>query len=98
MVPSRAMTRGILVVVLALAACRGDRERDRDKPLAAMAQQCRSKDLGCPRPILGVHKLRSALLYYEHSLGFKVDWEWGDPADFASVTRGDMTVFLSESA
>lgn len=46
-----------------------------------VAQQCRGKDLECPRPILGVANLRASLAYYRDSLGFTIDWEWGSPPE-----------------
>lgn len=63
--------------------------------LAALVESCTDAELGCPRPILPVHDLQDALDYYRDVLGFAIDWEYGDPADFASVTRGDATFFLS---
>src|SRR5690606_14002984 len=58
------------------------------------AEQCKKPELGCPRPIFAVANLRSALDYYRNALGFKIDWEWGNPPDFASVSRGDATIFI----
>jgi hypothetical protein len=29
-------------------------------------------------------------------LGFKLDWEYGDPPDFGSVSRGDAVFFLCQ--
>jgi catechol 2,3-dioxygenase-like lactoylglutathione lyase family enzyme len=34
--------------------------------------------------------------YYRDALGFRVDWDYGDPPDFGSVSRGDGVLFLSE--
>lgn len=83
-----------IAVTLTLAACR-DSSAPAERPFT-VAQQCRSHELGCPRPIFGVKNLKTSLAYYRDVLGFKIDWEYGEPADFASVTRGQATVFLGE--
>lgn len=64
--------------------------------MASLVAQCKDADMGCPRPIFGVSTLKAALAYYRDTLGFTVDWVWGEPADFASVTRGGATLFLGE--
>jgi len=53
-------------------------------------------ELSCARPILNVHDLQASFRYYRDQLGFEVDWEDGEPADFGSVSRGDAIVFLCE--
>jgi uncharacterized glyoxalase superfamily protein PhnB len=87
--------------VVGLGCSNGKTEAPTPAPFDAVAQQCRDKqDLGCPRPIFGVKNLRASLAYYRDALGFKIDWEWpehGDRADFASVTRGNATLFLGQS-
>lgn len=82
------------VATMTMAAC--DDEPRRARPFAA-SPQCGHHEMGCPRPILAVANLRDSLAYYRDQLGFKVDWEWGEPADFASVTRSGTTIFLGES-
>jgi uncharacterized glyoxalase superfamily protein PhnB len=47
-------------------------------------------------PIFNVHRLRASQAYYRDILGFKLDWEDGDPPDFGSVTRGDATLFMCQ--
>ncbi|HUQ06548.1 MAG TPA: glyoxalase superfamily protein [Kofleriaceae bacterium] len=90
------MMRALLVgtLLLATAAC-GDEPR-RARPFAAAAE-CGNHEMGCPRPIFAVASLRDELAYYRDQLGFQVDWEWGEPADFASVSRSETTIFLGES-
>ena len=86
-----------LVIVLGLGC--GNGKTDAPAPFAAVAQQCRDKhELGCPRPIFAVKNLPASLGYYRDILGFKIDWEWGEPADFASVTRGNATIFLGQDS
>jgi catechol 2,3-dioxygenase-like lactoylglutathione lyase family enzyme len=85
-----------LVFVLALAlgmfACSTS---DRAEPMATAARACtKESELGCPRPIFSVGDLRASEAYYRDSLGFKVDWEDGDPADFGAVSRSGAQVFL----
>lgn len=86
----------IAVVVIGAAGCAKRREARREPPLAATVQHGPSKELGHPRPIFGVADLQTSLAYYRDRLGFTIDWEYGEPADFASVTRGDTTIFLGE--
>jgi uncharacterized glyoxalase superfamily protein PhnB len=40
--------------------------------------------------------MRVSVDYYVKQLGFQLSWDWGDPATFACVTRGDVSLFLSE--
>lgn len=90
------MTRILLLTVLIAAstACRD--ESPRVRPFTAAT--CRDSELGCPRPIFAVSNLRHSLAYYRDQLGFKIDWEYGEPADFASVSRSDTTIFLGQMA
>jgi catechol 2,3-dioxygenase-like lactoylglutathione lyase family enzyme len=46
-------------------------------------------------PILPVKDVAASLTYYTGALGFKVDWQFGN---FASVSRGTCTLFLTEDA
>ena len=65
--------------------------------LAEVAAECsHGGELSCPRPILNVHNLVAAEDYYRNALGFDVDWEDGDPPDFASVSRAEATIFMCE--
>jgi catechol 2,3-dioxygenase-like lactoylglutathione lyase family enzyme len=52
--------------------------------------------LGSAVPILSVKSLSASLRYYTDVLGFKVDWTWGEPADFASVSRDGVSVMFCE--
>lgn len=49
-----------------------------------------------PIPILNVKSVSASIDYYVSKLGFKKDWEWGDPSDFASVSRNDCKIFLCQ--
>jgi catechol 2,3-dioxygenase-like lactoylglutathione lyase family enzyme len=85
-----------IVAAVALAACRDGAHpsAQRGRPFDASAAECHSKGLGCPRPIFGVANLKTSVAYYRDVLGFKLDWDWGDPPDFASVTRSGLTLFV----
>lgn len=84
---------GLMVLGL-LVSC--GRERSRS-PLAKAARACADgDDLSCGRPIFNVSDLRASQRYYRDVLGFKLDWEYGDPPDFASVSRGHGVLFLCE--
>jgi catechol 2,3-dioxygenase-like lactoylglutathione lyase family enzyme len=81
-------------LALGLVSCKGDQTRS---PLADLAKQCsHGSELSCPRPIFSVDSLRGSQRYYRDSLGFKLDWDHGDPPDFGSVSRGDAVIFLCE--
>jgi catechol 2,3-dioxygenase-like lactoylglutathione lyase family enzyme len=45
-------------------------------------------------PILRVHSLEASVGYYINVLGFRIDFQ--DPGIFASVSRGEATLFLCE--
>lgn len=57
----------------------------------------RDAELSQPRPILNVKNLRDSQAYFRDVLGFKVDWDHGDPATFGSVSRGDAVLFQCEA-
>jgi catechol 2,3-dioxygenase-like lactoylglutathione lyase family enzyme len=94
----RGMRPTILVVaslLISLAGCK--RTADRSDPMVELARACsRHGDLSCPRPILHVKLLRASQRYYRDALGFKIDWEHGEPADFGAVSRGDAQLFLCQ--
>lgn len=48
-------------------------------------------------PILNVASVKRSLAYYTEILGFSIQWEWGDPVDFACVSLGKSEVFLGEN-
>ena len=90
------MRLGVLAsACLVVAACKGERERT--APLVEAARSCtRDSELSCPRPILSVRNLRASQAYFRDALGFHLDWEEGEPVDFASVSRGDTNVFMCQ--
>lgn len=47
-------------------------------------------------PILSVQSVPTSIDYYVKCLAFHLAWEWGEPATFACVTRGDVSLFLCE--
>lgn len=49
-------------------------------------------------PILNVKSISDSINYYVNILGFKQDWEWGDPPTFASVSRDAVCIFLCQGA
>jgi catechol 2,3-dioxygenase-like lactoylglutathione lyase family enzyme len=86
-----------LTIALTLFSCSSKRE-PRESPLVAAAKQCaKGTEMACGRPILRVDNLKASQAYYRDKLGFKVDWEYGDPPDFASVSRSETVIFLGQS-
>ncbi|NEO32835.1 MAG: bleomycin resistance family protein [Symploca sp. SIO3C6] len=49
-------------------------------------------------PILNVGNIPNSINYYVNILGFKKDWDWGEPPTFASVSRDDVCIFLCQGA
>ena len=47
-------------------------------------------------PILNVKNISESINYYVNVLGFKKDWDWGEPPSFASVSRDDICIFLCQ--
>src|SRR5688500_8166835 len=86
-----------LLVAVGLVGCGDGRERAPTSPLVAIAKACHGDaEMACPRPIFNVRDLRAAQRYYRDALGFKVDWDYGDPPDFGSVSRGDAMLFMCQ--
>lgn len=52
------------------------------------------KQLLALNPVLLVADLAKTLQYYQETLGFQKDWEYGDPAFYASISRDDITFNL----
>ena len=52
--------------------------------------------LECIIPILRVENLVASIDHYVKVLGFRKDWDWGDPPDFGSVSRDGCTIMLCE--
>ena len=50
----------------------------------------------CIIPILNVKNLAASMDYYVNALGFRVEWDWGDPPDVGSVARDDYSIMLVE--
>ncbi len=87
------VARWVSIVILGmLAACSSEPDSLREAALACHDDV----ELSCARPILNVSDLQASLLYYRDELGFTIDWEDGDPADFASVSRAHATIFMCE--
>lgn len=75
--------------------------------LVAFAHEGRDKDSGqgsaaftSVTPILNVQSVEASIAHYTLVLGFKKDWDW--PAEeedktFASISNGEVNVFLSEN-
>ncbi|MBP0002536.1 MAG: bleomycin resistance family protein [Cyanobacteria bacterium SBC] len=57
--------------------------------------QCKFSGL---TPILNVKDIANSISYYVSVLGFKKDWDWGDPPTFASVSRDDIGIFLCQGS
>ena len=50
----------------------------------------------CIIPILNVRNFAASIDYYVNVLGFRVEWDWGDPPDVGSVARDDYSIMLVE--
>ena len=82
------------MLVLLLVACHGDEPR---KPFAELMKECSHGELSCSVPIFNVTDLRRSQTYFRDALGFKVEWDHGDPPSFGAVRRGDAIIFLCQS-
>ena len=51
----------------------------------------------CIIPILNVRNFSASIDYYVNVLGFRVEWDWGDPPDVGSVARDDYSIMLVEN-
>ena len=87
----------IALIAASLTGC-GRSEGKAPSPIARAAKACLHHDseMSCPRPILTVADLAASTRYYRDKLGFKLDWEYGEPPDFASVSRGDGVLFVCQ--
>lgn len=81
-----------LALVSVTLACGSD---DRS-PLYDVAASIEHDGLSNAIPIFNVASLRASQRYYRDVLGFKVDWEDGDPPDFGSVSRDHAIVFMCQ--
>jgi len=48
-------------------------------------------------PILDVSDYTKSITYYCDKLGFRKNWEWGEPAGFGSVSRDQVELFITET-
>lgn len=80
-------------VLMGLVGCKSEKA----SPLLEAAKAIAHKsELSRPVPIFNVRNLRASQRYFRDVLGFKVDWEDGDPPDFGSVSRGDAGIFMCQ--
>ncbi len=86
----------LAALVIAVMACKG--KADHSEPFAEVAKACRDggAELSCSHPIFGVSSLKASQSYYRDALGFKLDWDYGDPPDFGSVSRGNSVLFIGQ--
>ena len=65
-----------------------------------MSSTATMKDTGakveCIIPILNVRNFSASIDYYVNVLGFRVEWDWGDPPDVGSVERDGFSIMLVE--
>lgn len=85
--------RALLVVAVVVVGC--GKSAPEAEPFE-VASACRGGELACPRPIFSVKNFVAAQRYYRDKLGFKVDWEYGDPTDFGAVSRGGTQLFVCQ--
>ena len=50
----------------------------------------------CLTPILNVRNVPASIEHYVNVLGFKKDWDWGNPPTFAAVSRDKVSIFFCE--
>ena len=79
----------IVLLLAFVVACKGSNQ---EHPLAAAAK-ANDSEVSPAVPIFHVANLRASQAYYRDSLGFKVEWDYGDPPDFGAVRRGDGVLF-----
>jgi len=85
----------MLVTACLAFGCKDSHKRN--DPLVELARTCtHDAELSCPRPIFNVRSLRASQAYFHDALGFKLDWDHGDPPDFGSVSRGDSQIFMCQ--
>ena len=51
----------------------------------------------CIIPILNVRNFSASIDYYVNVLGFRLEWDWGDPPDVGSVERDGYSIMLVEA-
>jgi catechol 2,3-dioxygenase-like lactoylglutathione lyase family enzyme len=77
--------------VVALLGC-GSAKKSPLQELAAASDH--DQELAPPIPIFSVRDLRSSQRYFRDVLGFKIEWEDGNPPDFTSVSRSGARLFM----
>lgn len=91
----RTLVAALCSVVGTALACQGDPP----PPMAASAERALAAahgEMAPAIPILNVHDLRASEAYWRDVLGFRVEWEDGNPPDFAAVVRGDARFFFCQ--
>lgn len=72
-------------------------KRSHPSPMAEMAAaSAEHREMSPPIPVLSVADLKRSESYFRDTLGFRLEWEYGEPPDFASVSRGDARFFLCQ--
>ncbi len=85
-----AVVAGIAIGVIAVA------HEDRDKGSGS-----ESTAFTATTPILNVGSVEASIQHYTSVLGFKKDWDWPakeEDKTFASISNGDVHIFLAENA
>jgi catechol 2,3-dioxygenase-like lactoylglutathione lyase family enzyme len=84
----------VVVLAMGLVGCKSERP----SPLLEIAKaNVKHGDLSPAIPIFSVGSLRKSQGYYRDVLGFKVDWEHGEPPDFSAVSRGHGVIFMCQN-
>ena len=72
----------------------------KSKPPSPLAEAAKASlhdgELSPATPIFNVRSLAESQRYFRDKLGFKVEWEHGDPPSFGAVSRGHGVIFLCE--
>ena len=79
-----------VALLLVLLGCS---KHEEETPFARMAKASHG-DMSPGIPIYSVKSLKAAQHYYREHMGFKVEWEHGEPPDFGAMKRGDFVLFL----
>jgi catechol 2,3-dioxygenase-like lactoylglutathione lyase family enzyme len=80
----------MLAACLLALACKGERR----SPLVEAAKTRGEAEMGHAIPILKVRELAATQRYFRDVLGFELEWEHGDPPDFAAVQRAEAVLFV----
>jgi catechol 2,3-dioxygenase-like lactoylglutathione lyase family enzyme len=89
-----------LALLVGLIGCKANDGAERARPseelVEAATASARHAELSSARPIFVVRSLSESQHYYRDKLGFRLDWDHGDPPDFGSVSRSELVLFISE--